>query len=96
MTGIGFVPDEFLRIITPFFIRRGFLTEHDHTGDDYDGGQLEADEVLLATDIIEGFRMTADGLNATEWTEVWEFVVDNYGDTLVDEDGNVIYSGREV
>lgn len=43
------------------------LHDHDHSGDSGSGGQLEADEALLATSISDGHVLTADGSGGCGW-----------------------------
>ena len=47
----------------------GNLPDHGHVGATGDGGQLEADEVLLATDIITDYVLSAVGDGSVVWAE---------------------------
>ena len=63
------------------------LDDHLHVGVAGDGGQLEADEALLATDITEGYVPTADGADAVAWQPVsYEIVCFNNEVVVFDDE----------
>ena len=72
--------------------------DHDHTGDAGDGGQLEADEALVATSITDGYVLTADGANGLAWEALpagggYTFTPGKYTSTSWDGDA---HNGNET
>ena len=79
-----------------FGMGAGPLAEHDHSGSSGSGGQLEADEALLATEITSGYVLTADGAGGCMWVPAassggvvdWDQVASN---TEINRDSTTYY-----